>query len=85
MRLPGRSDARIAAARDVLVAAPLERTLALVRDIELLEPLERKARSVAVHPQGPDSGWYEITGSLARLVPWTGEFFYTQHESGWHS
>lgn len=86
VRLPGRVDeARVSAVRDVLVSAPLADALAIVRDIELLEPLERKASTIAVHPQGPDSGWYALTGRLARLVPWSGEFSYQQHESGWHS
>lgn len=76
---------RVSAVRDIVVARPLEPTLAMVRDIELLEPLERKARSVEVHPQGPGDGWYRITGRLARLVPWTGDFSYHQHDSGWHS
>lgn len=83
--LPGPEEARVAAVRDVLVYAPLEQTLAIVREIELLEPLERKARTVAVHPSGPTDGWYTITGRIARLVPWRGDFAYTQHEAGWHS
>lgn len=40
----------MSASRDVLVAAPLPQALAIVREIELLEPLERKARTVTVHP-----------------------------------
>lgn len=83
--LPGPEQARVAAVRDVLVCAPLDQTLTIVRDIERLEPLERKARTVAVHPSGPTDGWYTITGRIARLVPWRGDFSYTQHEAGWHS
>lgn len=83
--LPGRTEARVAATRDVLVAATLEQTLAIVRQIELLEPLERKARTVAVRPSGPTDGSYTITGRIARLVPWLGAFSYAQHEAGWHS
>lgn len=69
----------------MVIERPLEQTLALVRDIELLEPLERKARAVEVHPTDSRSGWYRIHGRLARLVPWTGDFSFSQSENGWHS
>ncbi len=69
----------------MLVAAPLPQTLAIVREIELLEPLERKARTVTVHPATPEAGWYSVTGRIARLVLWRGDFSYVQHDAGWHS
>lgn len=71
--------------RSVVIERPLEQTLSLVRDIELLEPLERKARAVEVYPAEPGSGWYRIHGRLARLVPWTGDFSFSHSEAGWHS
>ena len=76
---------RIGAVRSVLIARPAAATLEKVRDIALLEPLERKARAVEVHPTDARSGWYRIDGRLVGLVPWTGEFSYEQHEQGWHS
>lgn len=75
----------ISAVRSVVVERPMDQTLELVRDIELLEPLERKARAVEVHPQGPQSGWYRIHGRLVGIVPWTGDFSFSNSENGWHS
>jgi uncharacterized membrane protein len=75
----------VSAVRSVVIERPMEQTLELVRDIELLEPLERKARSVEVHPQGPGHGWYRIHGRLASIVPWTGDFSFTHSDCGWHS
>lgn len=83
--MAGRHDGRVDAVRSVVVDRPADAVLDVVRDIELLEPLERKARSVEVHPEGPDRGWYRIHGRLARVVPWTGDFSYTHHDQGWHS
>jgi len=76
---------RISAVRDVVVPLPSEDVLTVVRDIELLEPLERKARQVDVHPTGPGRGWYHIVGKLFRVKSWEGDFSYEQHENGWHS
>lgn len=75
----------VSAVRDVVVRSPEADTLALVRDIELLEPLERKARHVEVEPAVGRVGRYRITGRLFGLLPWHGEFSYVQHEHGWHS
>lgn len=77
--------AHVGAVRSVLVRRSAERTLEIVRDIELLEPLERKARSVEVHPETDLTGWYRIVGRLARVVPWEGVFSFRQHDVGWHS
>lgn len=76
---------RVSAVRAVVVDRPMEQTIEVVRDIELLEPLERKARAVEVHPEDERGGWYRIHGRLARLVPWTGDFSFRQSDSGWHS
>jgi hypothetical protein len=76
---------RVSAVRDVVVPLPLEQVLVVVRDIELLEPLERKARHVEIHPTSADAGWYRIVGKLFRLKSWEGNFRYQQHENGWHS
>lgn len=59
--------------------------LEVVRDIELLEPLERKARAVEVHPDSSSAGWYRIHGRLMRLIPWTGDFSFVPSDKGWHS
>jgi hypothetical protein len=76
---------RISAVRDVVIPLPFDEVLGVVRDIELLEEVERKARRVSVHPTGPGVGWYRVGGKLCRLVPWDGEFAYEQHAHGWHS
>ena len=76
---------RISAVRDVVIALPSAEVLAVVRDIALLEPLERKARHVEIHPTGPDRGWYRIVGKLFGVKAWDGDFSYVQHENGWHS
>lgn len=77
--------ARVSAVRDVVIPQPVEAVLPLVRDIELLEPLERKARAVSVHPIDDQHGWYHIDGLLFGRTPWQGDFSYQQHECGWHS
>ncbi|MDQ6650720.1 MAG: hypothetical protein M3Z02_11505 [Actinomycetota bacterium] len=83
--------ALVSAVRWVVVRRSAQDTLHIVNDIELLEPLERKARSVEVHPGtdvegGTDAdGWYSIVGRLGRLVPWEGHFSYHRHDAGWHS
>lgn len=76
---------RISAVRNVVIPLPCEEVLAVVRDIELLEEVERKARQATVHPTGPDVGWYRVVGKLFRLKSWEGEFTYEQHAHGWHS
>ena len=83
--MPANQVARISAVRDVVIPLPSEQVLAVIRDIELLEPLERKARHVEIHPTGPDTGWYRIVGKLFNLQRWEGDFSYQQHENGWHS
>ena len=83
--MKGSSFPRVSAVRSVVVDRPMEQTLELVRDIELLEPLERKARAVEVHPESSTSGWYRIHGRLMRIAPWTGDFSFTHSENGWHS
>lgn len=83
--MKGTSFPRVSAVRSVVIGRPIEPTLELVRDIELLEPLERKARAVEVHPDNATSGWYRIHGRLMRLAPWTGDFSFVQSENGWHS
>ena len=81
-RLPG---VRISAVRDVVIPRPLPEVLTVIRDIGLLEPLERKARHVEIHRTTPDAGWYHIVGKLFRVKPWEGNFRYEQHSNGWHS
>lgn len=76
---------RVSAVRDVVLPHSSQEVLTVVRDIELLEPLERKARSVTVHPVDATHGWYHIAGKLFRVRAWEGEFSYEQHPSGWHS
>ncbi len=76
---------RISAVRNVVIGLPCADVLAVVRDIGLLEPLERKARHVEIHPTGPDEGWYRIVGKLFGIRSWTGDFSYEQHACGWHS
>lgn len=76
---------RISAVRNVVIAHPSQEVLRLVRDIALLEPLERKARHVDIHPTSPGRGWYHIAGKLFRTKSWEGDFRYEQHENGWHS
>ena len=76
---------RVSAVRDVVVPLPLDEVLAVIRDIELLEPLERKARHVEIHPTSPDAGCYRIVGKLFRVKSWEGDFRYQQHDNGWHS
>ena len=76
---------RISAVRDVVIPLPLTEVLAVIRDIELLEPLERKARHVEIHPTSPDAGWYRIVGKLFGIKSWEGNFRYEQHHNGWHS
>ena len=85
MPMKGTSFPRVSAVRSVVIDRPMQQTLELVRDIELLEPLERKARAVEVHPDSSTSGWYRIHGRLMRLVPWTGDFSFAQSQNGWHS
>jgi len=79
------SPMRVSAVRDVVLPHSSQEVLAVIRDIELLEPLERKARSVEVHPVDDTHGWYHIVGKLFRVRAWEGEFSYEQHPSGWHS
>lgn len=81
----GQPGFRVSAVRDVVVPLPLDEVLAVVRDIELLEPLERKARHVEIHPISPDAGWYRIVGKLFRVKSWEGTFRYQQLDNGWHS
>lgn len=76
---------RVSAVRDVVLPHSSQQVLAVIRDIELLEPLERKARSVEVHPVDGAHGSYRIVGKLFRVRAWEGEFSYEQHPSGWHS
>lgn len=76
---------RVSAVRDVVLPHNAQDVLAVIRDIELLEPLERKARSVEVHPLDDTHGWYRITGKLFRVRTWEGDFSYEQHPAGWHS
>jgi hypothetical protein len=76
---------RISAVRDVVVPRPAADVLQVVRDIELLEPLERKARHVEVHPVTASGGSYRIVGKLFGVKRWQGDFSYEQHENGWHS
>ncbi len=76
---------RVSAVRDVVIDLPAAQVLEIVRDIALLEPLERKARHVEIHPTEPDAGWYRIVGKLFRLRRWEGDFSYQQHAAGWHS
>lgn len=73
------------AVRSVYIHRSAEATLGVVRDINLLGPLERKVEEVEVHPEDAQGGWYHLRGRVARLVPWTGDFLYTQHDVGWHS
>jgi len=73
---------RVSAVRDVVLPHSSQEVLAVIRDIELLEPLERKARSVEVHPVDDTHGWYHIVGKLFRVRAWEGEFSYEQHPSG---
>lgn len=80
-----RRQGHIGAVRSVLIRRSAEDTLTVLRDIELLEPLERKARAVEVHPESDRSGWYRIVGRLAGLARWEGDFRYDQHDAGWHS
>lgn len=75
----------IGAVRSILVNRPATETIAVLRDIELLEPLERKARGVVVHADSEQHGWYHIDGKLAALAAWEGDFRYDQHDVGWHS
>ncbi|MDQ6874427.1 MAG: hypothetical protein M3042_05095 [Actinomycetota bacterium] len=82
---PRRPPAHIGAVRSVLIERSAEDTMTVLRDIELLEPLERKAREVEVHPETDRSGWYRIVGRLAGLARWEGDFRYDQHDAGWHS
>ncbi len=79
------TSARISAVRDVIIGRPAREVLSVVRDIALLEPLERKARHVEIHATSEDAGWYRIVGKLFGLKSWTGDFRYNQHENGWHS
>ena len=53
---------RISAVRDVVIPLGIDDVLAVVRDIALLEPLERKARSVQIYPLDAEHGWYRIVG-----------------------
>lgn len=76
---------RISAVRDVVIPLPSDDVLSVVRNIGLLEPLERKARRVEIHPTGPNCGWYRIEGKLFRVKSWEGDFSYEQHANGWHS
>ncbi len=76
---------RVSAVRDVVIELPTAQVLEVVRDIALLEPLERKARHVEIYPETATSGAYRIVGKLFRVLPWEGRFSYDQHESGWHS
>lgn len=76
---------RVSAVRNVVIELPADQVLEVVRDIALLEPLERKARHVEIYPETATSGAYRIVGRLFRVLPWEGRFSYDQHESGWHS
>ncbi|GAC1595603.1 MAG: hypothetical protein NVS3B21_18790 [Acidimicrobiales bacterium] len=80
-----RAGFRVSAVRDVVVPLPFDEVLASIRDIELLEPLERKARHVEIHPTSPDAGWSRSVGTLFRVKAWEGNFRYQQHGNGWHS
>jgi len=72
----------VSAVRDVVLPHSSQQVLAVIRDIELLEPLERKARSVEVHPVDDTHGWYQIVGKLFRVRAWEGDFSYEQHPFG---
>lgn len=76
---------RVSAVRDVVLPHSSQEVLTVIRDIELLEPLERKARSVEVNPIDGTHGSYRIVGKLFRVRDWEGQFSYEQHASGWHS
>lgn len=84
-RSGARSSRRISAVRSVVIPLPLADVVTVIRDIALLEPLERKARQVEIQPATPTTGSYRIVGKLFRLVAWEGEFSYDQHANGWHS
>jgi hypothetical protein len=58
--------------------------IAAVQDITSIERTERKADAVEVRPTSDREGTYRVRGRFAGY-PWTGEFAYTLHPTGFHS
>jgi Polyketide cyclase / dehydrase and lipid transport len=74
----------VAATRRIDLDCPPSRAIAAVQDIKSIERTERKADAVDVHPTSDREGTYRVRGRFAGY-PWTGEFAYTLHPTGFHS
>jgi hypothetical protein len=68
----------------VEIDCPPEDALAVVWGIHNIEKTEVKVDSVQVLPQTEHTGTYRAHGSFAG-VRWKNEFFYTLHDTGFHS
>ena len=73
------------AERTVVVDRPVEDVLPHLWKIKNVEFCERKADEVIVTPESPSTGRYLIRGRILGLLPWSGQFRYVLHESGFHS
>jgi hypothetical protein len=73
------------AERTVVVDRPIEDVLPHLWKIKNVEHCERKADRVTVTPEQPWTGRYVIRGRIVGVLPWTEEFRYVLHETGFHS
>jgi hypothetical protein len=73
------------AERTVVVDRPVEDVLPHLWEIKNVEYCERKADEVTVTPEEPWTGRYVIRGRIFGVLPWTEEFRYLLHETGFHS
>ena len=73
------------AERTVVVDRSVEDVLPHLWKIKNVEFCERKADEVIVTPESPSTGRYLIRGRILGLLPWSGQFRYVLHESGFHS
>ena len=69
----------------VVVNRSVEDVLPHLWKIKNVEFCERKADKVIVTPESPSTGRYLIQGRILGLLPWSGQFRYVLHESGFHS
>jgi hypothetical protein len=75
---------RITAVAALELPCPPETVLPAIWDIQSIERTEVKADRVQVHPTGPRTGSYDVSGRFAG-VPWTGRFEYELDDRGFHS
>jgi hypothetical protein len=80
---PGRNEVTVIG--QCRLDAPGTRAVSVVQHLASLPVWERKARRVAVKPDGPRNGSYTAAGRIAGLVTWRATFEYELTETGFHS